>query len=197
MNNTHNEFRAADAIEFTRALDACGGNKEIARRRMSQLNERIKMIEKGGEPVPTYLLAAYRAYESVLAPGTIMVVKLDDTLPAQYVEPPDGAAPEPWIPISDALDLKHLGKLAEELGEAVAVVGRCIVQGMTGIDPKTGETNREQLQKEAADVLANLDLNVDRFSLDRDAMARRVERKKEFQRRWHAQVPRQIQPDLP
>lgn len=36
----------------------------------------------------------------------------------------------PWHPEKDAVRLKHLGKLAEELNECGAAVSRCIIQGI-------------------------------------------------------------------
>ena len=62
----------------------------------------------------------------------------------------------PWHPMSDAVDLKHLGKLAEELSEAGAAVARCIIQGIDEKEPVTGKINREWLQDELADVIANI-----------------------------------------
>jgi hypothetical protein len=92
----------------------------------------------------------------------------------------------PWHPISNAVDLKHLGKLAEELSEAGAAVARCIIQGMDEAEPVTGRINRQWLQDELADVLANVDLVIDQFKLDRPAMTRRQVRKKQHLRQWHA-----------
>lgn len=74
-----NVFRAADAIEFVRAMDSCQGSPDVARAKMSHLNERIKAVEDRGCKVPSHILAAYRGYECVITPMT--VIKLDDTLP--------------------------------------------------------------------------------------------------------------------
>jgi NTP pyrophosphatase (non-canonical NTP hydrolase) len=92
----------------------------------------------------------------------------------------------PWHPMSNAVDLKHLGKLAEELSEAGAAVARCIIQGIDEAEPVTGKINRQWLQDELADVLANIDLVVDQFKLDRLVMIRRQVRKKQHLRQWHA-----------
>lgn len=51
--------------------------------------------------------------------------------------------PNPWHPISDPVDLKHLGKLSEELGECSAAVARCIIQGIDECEPVTGKINRQ------------------------------------------------------
>lgn len=71
----------------------------------------------------------------------------------------------PWHPMSDAVDLKHLGKLAEELSEAGAAVARCIIQGIDEAEPVTGKINRQWLQDELADVQANIGLVIERFKL--------------------------------
>jgi hypothetical protein len=71
----------------------------------------------------------------------------------------------PWHPIDDKVDLKHLGKLGEELSELAAAsskcataVCRCIIQGVDEAEPVTGKVNREWLEDEIADVQANMDL---------------------------------------
>lgn len=92
----------------------------------------------------------------------------------------------PWHPMSNAVDLKHLGKLAEELSEAGAAVARCIIQGIDEAEPVTGKVNRKWLQDELADVVANIELVVDRFGLDHLTMRTRLERKKKHLRQWHA-----------
>lgn len=89
----------------------------------------------------------------------------------------------PWHPISNAVDLKHLGKLGEETAELSRIVARIIIQGMDGIDPASGENNTINLQKEMADVIANIELNVEHFGLHVDG--RRIESKKTQLRIWH------------
>lgn len=94
-------------------------------------------------------------------------------------------AASPWHPITDAVDLKHLGKLGEELNECGAAVCRCIIQGVDEREPVTGRINRDWLQDEIADVLANVDLVIQRFNLDVPKMSTRAERKKRHLRQWH------------
>ena len=96
--------------------------------------------------------------------------------------------PAPWHPMTNARDLKTLGKLCEELGEAVAAASRCMIQGIEERDPETGETNREWLTKELADVLCNVAMTVERFGLDADAIEARAKRKREFLMVWHGQL---------
>lgn len=95
-------------------------------------------------------------------------------------------APNPWHPITDAVDLKHLGKLAEELNECGSAVSRCIIQGVDECEPVTGKVNREWLEEELADVLANVHLVRERFNLDNDRMTKRAMRKMEHLRAWHS-----------
>lgn len=92
----------------------------------------------------------------------------------------------PWHPITDSVDLKHLGKLAEELGEACAAVSRCIIQGIDEEEPITGKSNREWLENELADVMANINLVSLRFGLDEDRMNVRMEKKAKQLIQWHA-----------
>lgn len=91
----------------------------------------------------------------------------------------------PWHPVTDAVDLKHLGKLGEELGECSAAVARCIIQGTEEREPTTHKPNRQWLTEEIADVLASAELVIERFGLDREAIHARSERKKAACRVWH------------
>jgi hypothetical protein len=91
----------------------------------------------------------------------------------------------PWHPIKDAVDLKHLGKLSEELGECSSAVARCIIQGIDEREPVTGKLNRDWLSEEIADVLAGLKLAIERFDLDQVAIDARVARKYEQLKSWH------------
>lgn len=94
-------------------------------------------------------------------------------------------APNPWTPMRRPIDIKHLGKLAEELGEASAAVSRCLIQGIDEREPVTGKLNREWLEDELADVVANIRLVVDHFNLDTQRLGDRVERKRKQLSAWH------------
>jgi NTP pyrophosphatase (non-canonical NTP hydrolase) len=91
----------------------------------------------------------------------------------------------PWHPIDNKVDLKHLGKLGEELGECAAAVSRCIIQGIEEKEPVTGKPNREWLEEEIADVIANTTLVVGRFDLDDKRIAARAAKKIAQLRSWH------------
>jgi hypothetical protein len=73
---------------------------------------------------------------------------------------------QPWQPITDTKDLKCLGKLGEESGELSQVICRIIIQGIDQCNPDTGISNRLWLEKEIADVLANIQLVMERFDLN-------------------------------
>lgn len=91
----------------------------------------------------------------------------------------------PWHPIKDPIELKHLGKLAEEMGEAIAAISRCIIQGVDEEEPITGKLNREWLEDELADVLAGINLVVLHFGLDEDRMNERAAKKAVRLKEWH------------
>lgn len=94
----------------------------------------------------------------------------------------------PWVPMTRPIDLKHLGKLGEELGELVAAKERCVIQGIDECEPITGKLNREWLEDELADVLANIELVTEHFGLDRTWMRERMNRKMAYLRGWHSML---------
>lgn len=91
----------------------------------------------------------------------------------------------PWQPTRSAIDLKHLGKLNEELGELVAAVSRCIIQGIDECHPVTRKSNREWLENEIADVYAGIELAIGHFKLDRWEIGARMNRKMIHLAGWH------------
>lgn len=91
----------------------------------------------------------------------------------------------PWQPMTNKTDLKVLGKLGEELGEASAAVSRCIIQGIDECEPTTRKPNKEWLEDELADVMTNIKLVVERFGLDQDRIRERIVRKTDQLRIWH------------
>lgn len=91
----------------------------------------------------------------------------------------------PWQPITDAKDLKHLGKLSEEVGELGAAIARCIIQGIDESEPVTGKVNRVWLEDEIADVLANVGLVASHFNLDMVRMEARSNEKATKLLTWH------------
>lgn len=89
--------------------------------------------------------------------------------------------------MKDAVDLKHIGKLGEETGELSAAIARCIIQGLRDgeHEPVTKKPNKRWLEEELADVLANAYLVIERFDLDREFIADRMDRKTVGLKRWH------------
>jgi NTP pyrophosphatase (non-canonical NTP hydrolase) len=96
--------------------------------------------------------------------------------------------PNPWKPMTNLLDLKHVGKLIEELGECVAAAARCQIQGIDEREPITGKPNWLWLQEELADVFANAELVIEHFELDREAIEARKQKKEAFLRKWHGML---------
>lgn len=91
----------------------------------------------------------------------------------------------PWVPMKNSIDLKHLGKLGEEVNELGAVISRCIIQGIDESEPVTGKVNRQWLTEEIADVLANIHLVSKHFNLDDEVVTNRVVKKVKLLTRWH------------
>jgi hypothetical protein len=87
--------------------------------------------------------------------------------------------PNPWKPMSDPVDIRHLGKLQEELAECISASARCQIQGIDEAHPVTGKVNRDWLEDEIADVMVNTYLVIERFGLDMDKISKRAEDKKE------------------
>jgi NTP pyrophosphatase (non-canonical NTP hydrolase) len=92
----------------------------------------------------------------------------------------------PWQPMTLSIDLKLLGKLGEECNELGSAVCRCIIQGIAEREPVTGKPNREWLEDEIGDVIANINLVTQHFGLDTARIAKRVIRKTEHLRAWHS-----------
>lgn len=92
----------------------------------------------------------------------------------------------PWFPTTDPASLRRLGKLSEELAELQAVVARIIIQGIDGTDPASGQTNRQRLQNEIADVYAQLSLAVMMFKFDTFMIDMRSKEKIRQMAEWEA-----------
>lgn len=93
---------------------------------------------------------------------------------------------QPWVSPTDPHEIRRLGKTVEELGELVAVLGRTLCQGLGGVDPASGETNIHRIEKETADVQAQIGCNVMSFALDQDWMASRTAEKMRQMGEWEA-----------
>lgn len=91
---------------------------------------------------------------------------------------------KPWNPTTNVRDLKVLGKLGEECGELSSCISRCIIQGFYESEPVTNKENREWLEDEIADVLANIELAIEYFQLDKERIKRRSIDKKKHLLEW-------------
>jgi NTP pyrophosphatase (non-canonical NTP hydrolase) len=97
-----------------------------------------------------------------------------------------------WKPEPDVVLHQALAKLAEELGELTQIVGRCLNQGYSESDPKTGQHNYVRLREEMCDVLAVIGwLAQLRDELDVDG-APRTTRKLDGFLRWQAMLEADI-----
>ena len=91
-----------------------------------------------------------------------------------------------WIPTTDLLTLRRMGKLGEELGELQTVAARVIIQGIDEVDPGSGKVNRLRLMDELADVQAQIGCTVLAFALDQEYMTRRTAEKMRQMAEWEA-----------
>lgn len=91
-----------------------------------------------------------------------------------------------WVPTTDLLILRRMGKLMEELGELSSVAARCIIQGIDEIDPASQDSNRIRLEQEIADVYAQLDETVTLLALDWRYIRDRRLGKRERMAEWEA-----------
>jgi NTP pyrophosphatase (non-canonical NTP hydrolase) len=101
----------------------------------------------------------------------------------------DPTIASPWVPTTNRMLLRRMGKTGEELGELMSVVCRIVIQGETleEIDPGSGKTNRQRLIEETADVMAQLEANIERLDLPMVEIAARRHRKKSYMDEWEKQ----------
>lgn len=88
-----------------------------------------------------------------------------------------------WMPEQDQHRLAVLGKLAEECNELAGRAARCIIQGLDASDPASGRSNREELEREMADVEACMLQAQDRIGVA--FMSDRAEAKYHGFNAWH------------
>lgn len=94
----------------------------------------------------------------------------------------------PWKPVTNPKIIKRLGKTGEEASELANICFRILVQGINGVNPKTGVINRKALQDEIADVLGQCLLCIDKFELDGDAILARMASKMKAMQTWEAKL---------
>ena len=91
-----------------------------------------------------------------------------------------------WTPTTDLMMLRRMGKLIEELSELSNVAARCIIQGIDEVDPGSGKVNRQRLNEEIADVLAQCQVTVHTLKLDTMGIALRQDDKVRQMAEWEA-----------
>lgn len=91
-----------------------------------------------------------------------------------------------WEPDTDPHQARRIGKTLEELGELSAVLARISIQGMDAIDPASGKTNRRRMLEETADVMAQIECNIEAFGMSTCALADRLQRKIRHMQEWEA-----------
>jgi hypothetical protein len=91
-----------------------------------------------------------------------------------------------WIPESDPMVLRRAGKTGEECAELSKVCSRIVIQGLEGVDPASGESNRAALEKEIADVLAQCEVTVRALKLGPMTIALRQAEKVRQMAEWEA-----------
>lgn len=96
--------------------------------------------------------------------------------------------PSHWVPLSDPRKQAAIGKLMEEAGELVSILSRISIQGLDGVDPDTGIHNITALIDELGDVRGLSNLVIDELMLDRHAVERRAERKRQHKEQWLAML---------
>lgn len=91
-----------------------------------------------------------------------------------------------WIPESDPMVLRRVGKTGEECAELSKVCSRITIQGLDGKDPASGESNRLALAKEVADVMAQCKVTIEALGLPRGFIDARVATKAQQMAEWEA-----------
>lgn len=106
---------------------------------------------------------------------------MSDNLPE--ISDQSGGIITAWMPETDQHTLAVLGKMAEEANELAGACARAIIQGIDGVDPATGRTNREEIGREFADVVACFHQFKDRIGVAMDPS--RTDQKYAGFDRWH------------
>lgn len=81
--------------------------------------------------------------------------------------------------IQETLDI-----LQEECGELIVEVSKCRRFGLDSLHYKTGIAHSQMLEAEAADVLAMIDILVEREIFNRDNLKNLIKAKKDKLKQW-------------
>lgn len=91
-----------------------------------------------------------------------------------------------WVPETNPMILRRVGKTGEELAEAAKICSRITIQGIHGVDSATGLTNLEALAREVADVMAQCRTTIEALNLPRKFIDARVAEKQRQMAEWEA-----------
>ena len=98
-------------------------------------------------------------------------------------------APErAWAPDESPRQARRIGKTLEEVNELGAVLARISIQGLDTIEPRSGESNRQRLVNEIADVQAQIACTVLALGLDQDKIGQRTAEKSRSMHVWEAHL---------
>lgn len=93
---------------------------------------------------------------------------------------------QPWTGERSLAVRLATGKLAEEANELAGICARISIQGLAGIDPKSGKTNADALAEEMSDVLASMNFVNEHTSIT--VNDERMTTKLTGYRRWFAMI---------
>ena len=91
-----------------------------------------------------------------------------------------------WIPETNPMILRRVGKTGEEAAELVKVCCRITIQGMSGVDSETGKSNTQALCEEIADVMAQCQVTIKAFGLSGEFIADRIHKKEMQMAEWES-----------
>ena len=94
-----------------------------------------------------------------------------------------------WVLETDPMVRRRAGKTGEESSELSQVCHRIELQGLLGINPKTGLTNRQEMFDEMADVLVQIECSLRTLNPSEAELAafwERHERKTKNMADWEA-----------
>ncbi|MEZ0261071.1 MAG: hypothetical protein ACAH80_08675 [Alphaproteobacteria bacterium] len=94
----------------------------------------------------------------------------------------------PWMPEKNPITIATVGKLGEEAAELAQRCFRTLIQGLDEIDPDSGRTNRGELEREIADVLACIHVAYTNAMVDLDNNIERHDAKVTGFHRWHQMI---------
>lgn len=96
----------------------------------------------------------------------------------------------PWMSDNNPHTFATMLKLIEECGELISRSARTLMAGFEELDPDSGRTNREEMNREISDVTATIIEGVKRLNLVIDT--ERVFNKQDGFKRWHNLIDEEL-----